>query len=112
MNEVLDRDVQAFLERAEERGEVGEVELEALAFEQGLDEDELNAVTAELAAREVEIAPAAERNEESSSDGSWSCASASTASSSRSRPSSGSSESRESDYAGSSRRRSPGSKRS
>jgi len=68
VNEVLDRDVQAFLERAEERGEVGEVELEALAFEQGLDEDELNAVTAELAAREVEIAPAAERNEESSSE--------------------------------------------
>ena len=68
MNEVLERDVQAFLERAEERGEVGEVELEALAFEQGLDEDELNAVTAELAAREVEIAPAAERNEESSSE--------------------------------------------
>src|SRR5438094_2560241 len=48
VNEVLERDVQAFLERAEERGEVGEVELEALAFEQGLDEDELNAVTAEL----------------------------------------------------------------
>ena len=45
-----------FLEAAEERGVVGEAELETLAFEHDLDDDEIAAVRAELAVREVEIA--------------------------------------------------------
>ena len=44
-----------FLDTAEERGVVDETELEALAFEHGLDEDELAALRAELATREIEI---------------------------------------------------------
>ena len=50
--------VDAFLEHAEERGLVAEPELEALAFEHGLDEDELAGLRAELAVREVEIVDA------------------------------------------------------
>jgi RNA polymerase primary sigma factor len=43
------------LDEAEERGEIEEVALEALAHEHDLDEDDLAAVRAELEAREVEI---------------------------------------------------------
>ena len=45
-----------FLEAAEERGVVGESELDTLAFEHDLDEEELGALRAELALREIEIA--------------------------------------------------------
>jgi RNA polymerase primary sigma factor len=55
VNEVQDRDVQAFLEKAEERGLVEEVELETLAFDHDLDEEELAVVRAELGLREVEV---------------------------------------------------------
>ena len=55
MSAVLEKDVQAFLGKAEERGLVEEVELETLAFEHDLDEEELGAVKAELGVREVEI---------------------------------------------------------
>jgi RNA polymerase primary sigma factor len=50
-------DPTAFLDAAEERGMVLEAELERLAFEHDLDEDELAAVRSELAVREVEISP-------------------------------------------------------
>ena len=46
----------SFLDSAEELGAVGEGELETLAFERSLDDEELAAVRAELGAREVEIA--------------------------------------------------------
>jgi RNA polymerase primary sigma factor len=46
-----------YLDAAEERGVVGEDELEALALEHDLDEVELGALEAELAARDVEITP-------------------------------------------------------
>ena len=58
MNAVLEKDVRAFLEKAEERGLVEEVELETLAFEHDLDDEELGAVKAELGVREVEIVAA------------------------------------------------------
>jgi RNA polymerase primary sigma factor len=61
---MLEHDLNTFLDSAEERGVVGEADLEALAFEHDLDEDELVAVRAELAAREVEIATPAEPAEE------------------------------------------------
>jgi len=50
-------DLTAFLRAAEERGLVLEAELERLAFELDLDEDELAGVRAELAAREVDVSP-------------------------------------------------------
>jgi RNA polymerase primary sigma factor len=53
----LERELSTFLDTAEERGVVGEADLEALAFEHDLGDDEIGAVRAELAAREVEIAP-------------------------------------------------------
>ena len=56
----FEREVSVFLDAAQERGIVAEDELEALAFEHGLDEEELGAVRAELAVREVEIARASE----------------------------------------------------
>jgi RNA polymerase primary sigma factor len=43
------------IEDAEERGEIEEIALEALALEHDLDDDELAALRAELEAREVEI---------------------------------------------------------
>jgi RNA polymerase primary sigma factor len=49
------RDLTVFFENAEERGTVAEAELDALAFEHDLDEEELAAVRAELETREVEI---------------------------------------------------------
>jgi RNA polymerase primary sigma factor len=48
-------DLTTFLEQAEARGFVDETALETLAFEHGLDEEELAAVRNELVAREVEI---------------------------------------------------------
>ena len=45
-----------FLDAAEERGVVGEAELETLAFEHDLDDEEIGALRAELAVREIEIA--------------------------------------------------------
>jgi RNA polymerase primary sigma factor len=61
---LFEGDIQAFLEKAEERGVVGETELETLAFEHDLDDEEFGAVRVELAAREVEIAPAAKADED------------------------------------------------
>jgi RNA polymerase primary sigma factor len=48
-------DLTVFIEDAEERGEIAEEALEALAFEHDLDEEELAAVRAELETREVAI---------------------------------------------------------
>ncbi len=53
---IFDGELSVFLDAAEERGVVGESELDTLAFEHDLDEDELAALRAELAVREVEIA--------------------------------------------------------
>jgi RNA polymerase primary sigma factor len=64
VNAVQDRDVQAFLEKAEERGLIEEVELETLAFDHDFDEEELAAVKAELGVREVEIVGAAVSGED------------------------------------------------
>ena len=55
---MFETDIEVFLEAAEEAGIVAEGELETLAFEHELDDEELGVVRAELAAREVEIAPA------------------------------------------------------
>jgi RNA polymerase primary sigma factor len=60
----FERELNEFLTTAEERGVVGETELERLAFEHDLDEEELGAVRAELAAREVEIVSTAGAEEE------------------------------------------------
>jgi RNA polymerase primary sigma factor len=60
VNAVLEREVQAFLEKAEEQGVVRDVDLETLAFEEDLDEDELAAVKAELGVREIEVVSAEE----------------------------------------------------
>ena len=57
-----------FLDTAEERGVVDETELEALAFEHGLDEDELAALRAELATREIEVAAAPQVRDEDVSE--------------------------------------------
>jgi RNA polymerase primary sigma factor len=54
----FERELSMFLDTAQERGVVAEGELGTLAFEHDLDDDELGAVRAELAAREVEITPA------------------------------------------------------
>jgi RNA polymerase primary sigma factor len=53
-------DLTTFLEQAEARGLVDETALETLAFEHGLDEEELAAVRNELSAREVEIVESTE----------------------------------------------------
>src|ERR671918_1613675 len=53
-------DLTTFLEQAEARGFVDETALETLAFEHGLDEEELAAVRNELVAREVEIVESAD----------------------------------------------------
>jgi len=50
-------DLTAFLDAAEERGLVLEADLERLAFEHDLDEDEFAGVRAELAAREIDVSP-------------------------------------------------------
>jgi RNA polymerase primary sigma factor len=52
-----ERELTEFLDAAEARGVVFEVDLERLAFEHDLDEDEVAALRAELRAREVEISP-------------------------------------------------------
>jgi RNA polymerase primary sigma factor len=59
-----ERELSAFLDAAEERGVVREVDLEALAFEHDLDDEALGAVRSELAAREVEIVLATGTDEE------------------------------------------------
>src|SRR5947207_12684968 len=47
--------IEAFLAETEERGTIEATDLEALALEHDLDEDELGGIRAELEAREVEI---------------------------------------------------------
>src|SRR5437016_10278266 len=47
--------IEAFLAETEERGSIDEAALEAVALEHDLDEEELTALRAELAAREIEI---------------------------------------------------------
>jgi len=59
-----DRDLTAFLHSAEERGVVLEADLERLAFEHDLDEEDLAAVQAELAVREIEVLPGAADEED------------------------------------------------
>jgi RNA polymerase primary sigma factor len=61
---IFEGQLSAFLDAAEERGVVAESELETLAFEHDLDDEELGAVRAELAAREVEISRAAEAEDD------------------------------------------------
>jgi RNA polymerase primary sigma factor len=61
---IAEKDLSTFLDAAEERGVVEETELEALAFEHDLDEEELGVLRAELATREVEVAAAADRTVE------------------------------------------------
>ena len=61
---MFETDIDVFLENAEKRGIVDEAELEALTLERELDEEEIAAVRAELAAREVEIVPAVELEED------------------------------------------------
>jgi len=65
VNSLLDTDLKGFFERAEERGVVDEADLDTLAFENDLDDDELAALKAELTTREVEIAPAVADADES-----------------------------------------------
>jgi RNA polymerase primary sigma factor len=61
---IFETELTTFLEAAEERGLVDETELEAIAFEHGLDDDELGALRAELATREIEVASAARSEDE------------------------------------------------
>jgi RNA polymerase primary sigma factor len=65
---VATRDLTVFFDDAEERGAVAEEALDALAFEHDLDEEELAAVKAELAVREVEIVAADASSEDAVSD--------------------------------------------
>jgi RNA polymerase primary sigma factor len=64
VNSLFETDIDVFLENAEKRGIVDEAELEALTLERELDDEELAAVRAELAVREVEIVPAVELEED------------------------------------------------
>ena len=63
---IFEADLDAFLAAAEDRGLVEEGELETLAFEHDLDDEDLRALRAELAAREVEISRA--EDEEAAED--------------------------------------------
>ena len=70
---IFDTELTTFLEAAEDRGVVDECELEALAFEHDLDEDELASLRSELATREIEVvavsaAPEEEAREAAVSD--------------------------------------------
>ena len=67
-NVIFDAELTSFLDSAEELGAVGEGELETLAFERSLDDEELAAIRAELGAREVEIVSAEQRDEEHAGD--------------------------------------------
>jgi RNA polymerase primary sigma factor len=64
-NVIFEGELNLFLDAAEERGVVGESELETLAFEHSLDDEELAVVREELAAREIEITSAAAADGES-----------------------------------------------
>jgi RNA polymerase primary sigma factor len=59
---LFDTYIEVFLDKADERGVVGEAELEMLAFEHDLDDEDLGALRAELALREIEIAPIADED--------------------------------------------------
>jgi RNA polymerase primary sigma factor len=63
VNGLFDPHIEGFLDRADEHGVVGESELQALAFEHDLDDEDLGALRAELTLREIEIAPAEELTE-------------------------------------------------
>ena len=67
-NLIFEEELTSFLDSAEAQGVVGEGELETLAFERGLDDDEVAAVRDELAAREVDIVPADQREGEHAGD--------------------------------------------
>jgi RNA polymerase primary sigma factor len=60
VNGLFDTHIEVFLDKADERGAVGESELETLAFEHDLDDEDLGALRAELALREIEITPVGE----------------------------------------------------
>jgi RNA polymerase primary sigma factor len=68
---IFEGQLNTFLDAAEDRGVVGEDELEALAFEHDLDDDELRAVRAELASREVEISTVADDEGAVDADAVW-----------------------------------------
>jgi RNA polymerase primary sigma factor len=53
---ILEEPIQSFVGEAEERGTIEESALEAFAAEHDLDDEELNALRAELEAREVDVA--------------------------------------------------------
>jgi RNA polymerase primary sigma factor len=55
LSTILEAPLSAFVEDAEERGTIDEAELEALALEHDLEEDELAEVRAELDARAVDV---------------------------------------------------------
>ncbi len=64
VNGLFETDIEVFLERAEELGVVDEAELESLAYEHDLDDEELRAVRNELGSREIEITDAAPAEED------------------------------------------------
>jgi RNA polymerase primary sigma factor len=68
VNGLFETDIEVFLEKAEELGVVDEAELESLAFEHDLDDEELGAVRAELGAREIEVTDAAVPEDEDASE--------------------------------------------
>jgi RNA polymerase primary sigma factor len=65
---LFETDIEVFIEGAEERGVIAEAELELLAVEHDLDDEELRAVESELVARDVEIAPAADVEEDETAE--------------------------------------------
>jgi RNA polymerase primary sigma factor len=64
VNGLFETDIEVFLDKAEELGVVDEAELESLAYEHDLDDEELGAVRNELGAREIEITAAAPSDDE------------------------------------------------
>jgi RNA polymerase primary sigma factor len=68
VNSLFDTHIEVFLDKADERGVVGESELETLAFEHDLDDEDLSALRAELALREIEITPVGEAPDEDAPD--------------------------------------------
>jgi RNA polymerase primary sigma factor len=61
---LFETDIEVFLERAEQLGVVDEAELESLAYDHNLDDEELRAVRNELGSREIEITDAAPADED------------------------------------------------
>ncbi len=68
MSTILEAPLTTFLDDAEERGEIEESALEALALEHDLDDEDVAALRSELEARDVEIEPAGRNAPEPSFD--------------------------------------------